>query len=274
MAKARAKGKVKQNPYALGVITIPLAPPKPRENRWTVVSDRTIPLGFQKDFLDMAGDVLDRAKLSDHAGLMGRFSAAYIRRKNALYRKYKIPTYTGGVPFEIAYLDRKVAPLYEALCDLGFAGVEISADTIPPIPRKERTALIKAAARLGLEVHTEVGEKLSESAIQVDDAVASIEGDLEAGAHKVAIENNDLIRLFKDGPKAIVEIVKRVGLEKVSFEIGPLGWPEMPAWLLTEFGSEINVQNITPEQIVPFEAMRRGLHRATGYAFIMNHPNR
>lgn len=268
------KGKTKQSRYALGVIMVPTAPLKPRENRWTVVSDRTIPLGFQKDFLEMAGDVLDRAKLSDHTGLMGRFSPDYIRRKNALYRKYKIPTYTGGVPFEIAYLDRKVEPLYEALCDIGFAGVEISADTIPPIPRKERTALIKAAARHGLEVHTEVGEKLSESAIQVDDAVASIEGDLEAGALKVAIENNDLIRLFKHRPKAIVEIVKRVGLETVSFELGPLGWPEMPAWLLTEFGSEINVQNITPEQIVPFEAMRRGLHRATGYSFITNHPNR
>lgn len=274
MAKKAAKRSANANPGALGFITIPAAPGKPRKTRWTVVSDRTIPLGFQKDFLDMAGDVLDRAKLSDHTGLIGRFPAAYIRRKNALYRKYKVPTYPGGVPFELAYLERKVKPFFEAALGLGFAGIEISADTIPPIPRQERTALIKTAKRLGLEVHTEVGEKLSDTAIQVDDAVASIQADLEAGAHKVAIENNDLVRLFKHEPRAIVDIVKRVGLEHVSFEIGPAGWPEMPGWLITEFGPDVNVQNITPEQIVPFEAIRRGLNRLTGYTYLMNHPNR
>lgn len=272
MARTNSEGKVTK--YALGLITIPVARSKPRDLRWTVLSDRTIPLGAQKDFLDMAADVLDRAKLSDHTGLIGRFSADFIRKKNAIYKEYGIATYPGGIPFEIAYLEGKAEPFFETLLPLGFAGVEISADTIPPIPRKKRTELIKAAKRLGLEVHTEVGEKLSHEAIKVDHAIESIQGDLDAGAEKVAIENNDLVRLFKHNPDAIVQIVNGVGLANVSFEIGPGGWPEMPGWLISQFGADINVQNIFTDQIVPFEAIRRGLSRSTGFTFLMNHPNR
>lgn len=260
--------RVKQRPKAaLDFLAIPQGKPKPRTSRWTVPSDKTIPLRYQEDLLGIYGDVIDRVKLSDHVGLMGRFPPALVRKKNAIYRKRGIRTFPGGVPFEIAYLQNQVERYFNALPGLGFSGVEISADTIPPIPRKRRTELIRMGRAAGLEVFTEVGEKLSGAAIKSRDAVTSICGDLEAGATKVVIENNDLCHFLGSSPQTIAEIARAVGLDRLIFELGPGGWPDLAVWLLRELGSDINVENIdiASDRLMAFEAMRRGLSRLIDY---------
>lgn len=259
---------------AFKFFNIPAAMLKPRKLRWTVFSDFShIPCGFLEDFLENFADVIDQAKHGDHVATMGRLPAELLIKKNNVYRKFGIPVFTGGIPFELAYLQKQVEPYFARLPELGFAGVEISADSIPPIPRDERTRFIKLARKYGLEVFTEVGEKLGETAISAREAINTIKADVEAGATKVAIENNDLEHIYNsgkptaDGQRAITEIVKGAGLENIAFEVGPNAWPGIATWVIREFGGDINVENVGPDKIVALEALRRGISRGSGYPY-------
>lgn len=256
-------------------IDMPAVTPKPRQGRWTILSDRGIPVQEQNGIMEMVHDIVDRMKNVDHVGLLLRQSAELISRKNAIYREWGIGIFPGGVPFEVAYLQGKAQPFFRRLLELGFTGVEISADCIPPIPAKERDRLIREASGLGLEVFTEVGYKrvgdtLGKDALEVRAAIEGIRADLNAGATKVTIESNELTNYIATGElNRLYSIVNDVGLEKIVFEIGAGGKvdTELATWLLENLGSDINVENIELDRLLHFESMRHGLSRAGNFRY-------
>ena len=253
--------------FALDFLTIP-QPAADEGTRWTIMTDQAMPLAYQASFLDTAAGILERVKYADHVGLAGRLPPAFFKEKNGLYARYGLKTFTGGVPFEIAHLQHKVEQYFDALPRLGFAGVEISTDCIADISRAERNRLIHAARTAGLEVYNELGNKIGELKLDVEAAADCMRGDIAAGASKVAIENEALCYCLKSKTlEAVAAIVAAVGIKPIAFEIGPGGWPELPVWLLKEFGSDINVENLQHDRVIAFEAMRRGLHRTIGYTF-------
>lgn len=260
-------------------IEMPVVPPKPRQRRWTILSDRGIPVQEQNGILEMVGDIVDRMKNVDHVGLLRRQSAELIMRKNSIYREWGLGVFPGGVPFEVAYLQGKAQLFFRRLLELGFTGVEISADCIPPIPAKERDALIRKASGLGLEVFTEVGYKrvgdtLGKETLDVAEAIRGIRADLNAGATKVTIESNELSNYIATGElDRVFTIVNEVGLDKIVFEIGAGGKvdPELATWLLENLGSDINVENIELDRLLHFEAMRQGLSRAGNFKYFSLH---
>jgi len=262
-------------------IDMPTVKAKPRLSRWTILSDRGIPIQEQNGIMEMIHDVVDRMKNVDHVGLLKRHSADLIARKNAIYREWGIGVFPGGVPFEVAYLQGKSQQYFHRLLELGFSGVEISADCIPPIPVREREHLIREASGLGLEVFTEVGYKrvgdeFGKDSLAVRAAVEGILTDLNAGATKVTIESNELTNYIAAGElDRLISIVNEVGLEKIVFEIGAGGKvnAELGTWLLENFGSEINVENIEIDRLLHFEAMRHGLSRAGNFQYFTRSNN-
>jgi phosphosulfolactate synthase len=259
----------------LDFLKIPQPLAKPRQLRWTILSDRGLPLRYQEDLFDIVGNIVDRVKYNDHVGLIDRLPGKLLMRKNALYHKRGLPTFPGGVAFEIAYLQNHVEKLFERLLELGFSGVEISSDSIPAIPPAKRSALIKRARALGLEVFTEVGNKevgdqLGDRPMALKAAVDGVRRDLDAGATKVTIENHELAQYLRHDRKTLLKIVDAVGLEPLLFEIGPGGWPDIAVWLLQDLGPDVNVENIGSERVVHLEAMRRGLSRMGKFAFFAN----
>src|SRR5206468_1465647 len=97
-------------------------------------------------------------KLTDHIGLMFRYSPDYIKKKNAVYCKAGIDTLPGGVVFEMAAVQGKVPELMARTKELGFGAVEVSADCID-FPADYRRAAIKLGVENGLKVFTEIGKK-------------------------------------------------------------------------------------------------------------------
>lgn len=258
-----------------GFLDITRSPKKPRDRRWTIMSDRSIPISGQPSLLELLGDVVDRVKLVDHVGLIYRLPAEVISRKIRLYRDYGIGTFPGGVPFEIAFLQGKSDEYFQHVKKLGFQGVEVSSDCIPPIPAHERHRLIALARSMGLEVFTEVGykvvgDKFGKHGLSAEAAVKTIQMDIRAGACKVTIENNELLSFIqnKDSitPKTIAD---EIGLQHLLFEIGGGGilHRDIAKWLFQGFGPNVNVENVEPEQVVHTEAMRHGLSRAVDFCF-------
>jgi phosphosulfolactate synthase len=264
---ATSKGTAR--PFALGFLDIPQPPPPPRVAGWTIMTDQSMPLALQPSFLESVTGILDRVKYADHVGLVGRLPAGFIQAKNDIYRQHGLRTFPGGVPFEIAHLQGKVKEYFEALPRLGFSGVEISTDCIADLARAERDRLIASARAAGLdEVYTELGNKIGDLDLDVEAAATCIRADIAAGAAKVAVENESLCHCLRTNRMdAVKGIVAEVGIKPIAFEVGPGGWPELPVWLLKEFGPGINVENLPADRVIAFEGMRRGLHRAIGYTF-------
>jgi phosphosulfolactate synthase len=254
-------------------LTIPTAKPKPRNDRWTVMSDRSMPMKYVDDYLAYNGDLIDEVKFVDFTGIH-RISARTIVEKNKIYKKYNIPTFPGGVAFEISYLQGKVDEFYDRVIDLGFTGMEVSTDSMPELLREERSALIKKGTSMGLQVFTEVGKKFFDEPFPASEMVDCIKADLDAGATKVVIENTELCYYFEHDREQLRKIIEPVGLQNVILEIGRNGWPHVTIWLLREYGPDINVENIEHEKIVTLEGMRRGLQRIVGYEYLSTIQNK
>ena len=249
-------------------IDIPAPPPKPRKIRWTVMSDRGLPLGMQEDIMDVVEDIVDHVKSVDHMGHLERLSVDFTRQKNAQYKARGLSCFPGGIPFEIAYLQGTVEAFFNRLPEIGFDGVEISDDTLPTFPLTERAALIKQARDLGLEVFSGTGKKFGDGPTSAQDIIDCVKSDLDAGSTKVTVENADLLLFLKDDPGEIEKIVAGVGIDDILFEVGPNGWPDLAVFLLKELGPDINLENMEWDKMIPIESMRRGLHRQIGYTFL------
>lgn len=245
--------------------------PKPRgRSGLTVASDHSLSLEEARNLLETRGDVIDHVKMPDHVGLLWRWDPDWIRRKNTLYRDAGIPTLPGGVPFEVAAVQGKVAEYMARVADLGFEGVEVSEDSIDLRP-EDRLASIRCAARAGLRVFTEVGKKLPRQPLDWRATAEMARRDLDAGAWLVVVEKSDVALVKRDGTDAVHRLVDAVGRENLVIECGPgSDRLEIARWLIEQFGPDVNLENVDAEEVHVLEAMRRGLNRAVDYSYF--HP--
>lgn len=226
-----------------------------------------------RSLVEVAGDIADHIKLTDHLGIMRRYSEEWIREKNAFYRESGIHTTTGGIPFEVALVQGKVPRFMEKIAELGFSGVEISGDMVSEFPLKDRRAAIRLGTEHGLEVFSELGKKFPEKPLNAEEAVETALHDIEMGAYMMVVEKSDILKIIREGRDTLHRIADAVPGEKLIFEAGPGDWPEIARWLLTEFGPETNIENVGPDQIITLEAMRHGLNRAVEYRFFEPYAN-
>jgi len=249
-------------------IELPKRPAKPRTRGMTIVSDRSLAGQEARNLLETSSELIDYVKFTDHAANLGRHSRDWIRSKTSIYRGHGIKVFPGGIVFELAALQGKVEPLMERLKDLGFDGIEISEDVIPPIPKELRSSYFKLGQQMGLEVFTEIGRKDPTAPLDAREAIAAIRSDLEMGAKKVAVENSDIALLMKSNPDPLHRIVEAVGIEPLVFEVGPHGYPQTLAWVIRSFGPDVNLENLYPDQLAVVEASRLGMNRTVNYEFL------
>ena len=101
--------------------------------------------------------------------------------------------------------------------------------------------------------------------LKVENAVAAIREDLEAGSEHVVVEAAETRLLRERGQVEILpEIARAVGLGHVFFELRrgyktPQPWDELCAWLIETLGPEVNIMNINVDEAVDVDNMRRPL---------------
>ncbi|MBI3965241.1 MAG: phosphosulfolactate synthase [Chloroflexi bacterium] len=253
---------------AFGVLRVPPRSTKPRRTGLTVVNDRGLSLRQAEDLIEVHGGIVDYAKITDFVGLIAYYSADFVRQKTALFRKNGIGCLPGGIAFQIAALQDAAPQFFERTAELGFSAVEISEDSIPNQPPERRREWVRQAQELGLEVFTEIGKKVPDSPLSLDESVASIEADFALGVKKVVIEKSDLVLLKDTNPDLVQAIAERVGQDRLVFEGGPNEFPHLPKWLIETFGPEVNLENLEVHEAHRVEGMRRGLDRYVDYDFL------
>ena len=257
-----------KQPAACPLLEVLQLPPKPRKNCMILMSEIGIPLRATEDIIEIAAPIIDYAKITDHAGLADRLSAAWIKKKVALYNKAGIDVVPGGIPFQLAVIQHKVDDYLKAVRDLGFAGVEMSEDTMKPLETGYREELIAQALGMGLKVMTEMGRKNVDIPFDADEVCKQILRDIELGVSKVYLESSEIQAMTRTDPKALDTIAALGKNEYLLFELGLIEPQEKAAWLVERYGFEINFASVSPADVVAVDAIRRGMHRKSHYSFM------
>ena len=212
--------------------------------------------------LEQSSHLMSILKISMACWMIANENAT--RRKIAAARKHRVPTVTGGGPFEVAVAQGEL-PAYLDLCaDIGVTRIECG-EGFTDLSLRPPEMVAMAQAR-GLEVQFEVGKK--HSGPFSEEAVARLieQGQrwLDAGALQLIVEARESARgvgLFDERGNFDANsadcFARAFGFETVLFE-APNKASQFA--LLDHFGREVHLCNVRLEEVLRVEIYRRGLH--------------
>src|SRR5664280_1556152 len=232
----------------------------------TMMLDKGMGPNMVEDFLEISGPYVDLAKLG--WGTSAIHERELIKYKVDTYLSNDIIPYPGGTLFELAYIRDKFDEFLTEADELGFKAIEISDGTVDITP-EERNRIIGEVKDVGFMALTEVGKKDPKKDHQFTaiDRVNLITLDLEAGADKVIIEGReggkDLGIYNNKGDVKEEDVQVLVDYLDVKKFIWEAPQKNQQAYLILKFGSNVNLGNISPDEITSLETMRRGLRGDT-----------
>ena len=243
-----------------GFLDLPPRTPKPRTAGLTHVIDKGLNIRDIEGLFDTAGAYVDIVKL----GWGTSYVTLNLEKKIALYRSFETPVVCGGTLFEAVYARGKLDEFKRWLTDQRFAHVEISDGTIE-IPRERKLELIEDFAR-DFTVLSEVGSKDAEVNFAPYLWVEWIKEEREAGAWKVITEAREggTAGIFRPTGEMRTGLIDEIAH---SVDFHDLIW-EAPtkasqAWFIKQFGPEVNLGNIPPDEVIALETLRLGLRGDT-----------
>jgi phosphosulfolactate synthase len=230
------------------------------------VIDRGLSVADAAGMLEVAGDSVDIVKLGWGTAVV----SANLKPKLELYAAHGIPVVLGGTLTEVAIRQGRVDGLVAWLRELGLRHVEISDGTIT-LDADVKRELIERLSR-EFTVLAEVGSKDADFIMAPYIWVEQIEGDLAAGAWKVIAEAREsgtagIYRANGEVRTGLIdEIAHAIDPERLIFD-APL--QRQQVWLLKRFGTECNLGNIAPDDVLSLETLRLGLRSDTVERFAL-----
>ncbi len=246
--------------FSDGFLGVPARPGKPRQSGLTHVMDKGLNLRDIEGMFDTAGEYVDIVKF----GWGTSYVTNNLEKKIALYRHYETPIVCGGTLFEAVYARDRIEEFKAWLVENRFSHVEISDGTID-IPRERKLELIADFAR-DFTVLSEVGSKDDEVVFAPYQWVEWIKEELEAGSWKVITEGREggtagIYRPTGEMRTGLVdEIAHEIDVTNLIFEAPT---KSSQAWFVKQFGPNVNVGNIPPDEVIPLETLRLGLRGDT-----------
>ncbi|MBA4494977.1 phosphosulfolactate synthase [Paenactinomyces guangxiensis] len=241
---------------------------KPRISGCTMVMDKGLGLTNFRDTLELAGEYIDFIKLG--FGTAGLTPETVLKQKIALAKKHQVHLYPGGTFFEVALAQSCLDIYFHTLRELEFEWIEISDGTVDLSPAT-RIEAIKKAREWGFRVITEIGKKEEGSVTSIPQLLSTYEQDLSAGAFYVIVEGRETgenIGIFNQygevNQSYVTQVMKTVGPERIIWEAPQ---KQQQVWILGILGAQANLGNISPQEILSVESLRRGLRSDTFYCW-------
>lgn len=245
---------------------------KPRSTGITMVMDKGIGLNAFKDLLQVSSSYIDFIKLG--FGTPGLTPVPVLKEKIGLAKDYDIPIYPGGTFFEVAKAKNRLDSYFQNVLSYQFEWVEISDGSIF-LSANDRKEAIKRAKEYGLNVVTEIGKKAKDKPTSLSTLLQTYEQDISDGSSYVIIEGRESgenLSIFdKNGELDIYyieEVIKSIGSTHLIWEATQ---KHQQVQLLNSIGSEVNFGNISPNEILSVECLRRGLRSDTLNLLSLSH---
>jgi phosphosulfolactate synthase len=235
--------------------------PKPRSVGRTNILDRGLGIGAIEQYLSVGRQYVDLAKLGWGTSLV----TEGLEEKLQTYRRLEIEVCFGGTLFEYFYLKGRVDDYAAWLEDLGIRTVEIS-DGAVDMPASAKLGFIERLARR-FTVYSEVGSKDAVAVASPAKWITAIRAELAAGARSVLLEGREsgTAGMYRTNGEIRMGLIQEIvdsgiSLGDIVFEAPQ---KDQQVWLIKEYGKDVNLANIPPDDVVSLETLRRGLRADT-----------
>ncbi|UCF56765.1 MAG: phosphosulfolactate synthase [Deltaproteobacteria bacterium] len=251
---------------------------KPRKTGITMVIVTDV-VNFGPKFIEPFQELVDRVKILD---TLWHHDMSVVEKSIIAFRQMDMNVAMGGTQYEVAKAQGKIKEYIELLKNIGINEVEVE-NHASALTIQEMKDEVKKFKDEGFEVIGEVGKKwwwrdptrASRDLISVEKTLEQALGLIEAGADYIYWEGMVLRGLIgtqlenKKGQKQLIEVATQVDPQKLVFEMWDCRfYPNNPliAWLVKEFGPNVNLANIKPWDVKHVEWIRHGIF------YEMDHP--
>jgi phosphosulfolactate synthase len=238
---------------------------KPRNFGLTMAMDKGLSVREVEDFMSVSAGYVDIVKL----GWATSFVTPNLKEKIAVYKSAGVPVYLGGTLLEAFIIRNQFEDYLRILDQFGLDFAEVSDGSIE-LPHDEKCEYIRKLATRAT-VLSEVGSKDAEKIIPPYKWIQLMNKELEAGAYKVIGEareggNVGLFRSTGEVREGLVdEILTQIPFEKIIWEAPQ---KSQQVWFIKLLGTNVNLGNISPNEVIPLETIRLGLRGDTFNTFI------
>jgi len=244
---------------------LPQRSEKPRENGIAMVMDKGLSLREAEDFVSVASGLTDFVKLGFGTSIVTNNLVEKIK----IYQQANIKVYLGGTLLE-AFLIRNQYDDYLHLIEkLGVDAVEVSDGSI--IMQHDKKCECINQLSKNYTVLSEVGSKEAGVLISPARWISMMQSELEAGSYKVIAEAREsgTVGIYRPDGSAhtalINKISSKVSMDNIIWE-APL--KSQQVWFINHFGTNVNIGNIPPNEMIPLETLRLGLRGDTFFSFL------
>ncbi|HET6527929.1 MAG TPA: phosphosulfolactate synthase [Balneolaceae bacterium] len=243
---------------------LPTRTEKPREKGITLVLDKGFSVRQVEDLCETSSNYIDIVKL----GWGTSYVTQNLEDKLAVYANAGIPVYFGGTLFEAYVLRDQLKEYMELLDRFNIKHAEVSNGSIWLSDQRKLDIIKEMSQRF--TILSEIGSKNPDDIIPPYKWVQMIERELEAGSWKIICEAREsgTVGVFRPNGEVrsglIDEIADQIPIEKLIFETPK---KEQQVWFIKKFGSNVNLGNVQPEEVIPVETLRLGLRGDTLFDF-------
>ena len=239
---------------------IPKRAEKPRNEGLTMVMDKGLSLNEAENMVALKSELTDIVKLGFGTSLLTR----YIDKKISLYKEAGMMVYTGGTLFEAFFVRNQFEDFCKLMDKLNLEMVEVSDGSIS-INHDEKCEYIQKLSK-NFKVISEIGSKDESITIDDSDWIKFMKKELDAGSWKVIAEAREggNVGMFNSSGD-----IKNELINKITSNISPTSilWEapqkKQQVWFINNFGANVNLGNISPNDIISLECLRLGLRGDT-----------
>jgi len=225
-----------------------------------MVMDKGLSVRDVESLLEVSSDYIDIVKL----GWATSYVTPNLTQKLEVYKAAGIPVYFGGTLLEAFIIRDKFEDYLRILEKYSIKYAEVSDGSIE-LAHDLKCNYIHSLAK-HVTVLSEVGSKDVEKIIPPYKWIELMQKELDAGAWKVIGEareggNVGLFRSTGEVRSGLVEeILTKIPAEKIMWEAPQ---KEQQVWFIKLLGTNVNLGNIAPNDVVPLETLRLGLRSDT-----------
>lgn len=244
---------------------IPVRTQKPRENGLTMVMDKGLSVRQAEDFMATGAICTDFVKL----GWTTAYLIPQLAEKLAVYREAGVQPYFGGTLFEAFIVRNQFEDFLRVIEKYQLQYAEISDGSIV-LPHDEKCKYIERVSQHATVI-SEIGSKDDTKIMAPYKWISLMKAELEAGTWKLIAESRESgnVGLYRESGEVrqglVDEIINEIPNEKIIWE-APL--KSQQVYFIHLLGTNVNLGNISPAEIIALETTRLGLRGDTFHDFI------
>lgn len=244
---------------------VPMRTQKPRNNGLTMVMDKGLSVRQAEDFMSVGATYTDFVKL----GWTTAFITPRLTEKLGVYRDAGVYPYLGGTLFEAFVVRNQFDDFLRVIDKYKLEYAEVSDGSVN-IPHDQKCDYIAKLAQY-VTVISEVGSKDNTKIMAPYKWISLMKAELEAGSWRLIAESRESgnVGLYRESGEVrqglVDEILNEIPNEKIIWE-APLKAQQV--WFIQLIGTNVNLGNINPNEIIALETTRLGLRGDTFHSFI------